>query len=453
MKKVDTSGISLFASVAVCAGIGAAFILAVAVAFICKAVNRPTEEAMPYLINGRGALYQPSASGYGARQAAKGAAAAGAAAGSGKGGGAQLNRKPSHASQSRINLLGAAQPMGRDDSFNNSPSSYESNNHSHQDLSRTHTRGTSSSISQHPFPAAPMAARRPGFGPGGAHPTLPGQVIAPDGSGFTPGQIFRGPGGSTSPGASSFSGGPGGGPGGIGTPSFLNVNPNPSMDLQRPSRDNKRMSMVSMARGPPPATAESRRRSRYSRIGGPDFSAGGGGGGGASGLGSGGMGGMGGGGEGGGGGGGRGNNRLSRKIDSVGPGVLRKSMFLTADAQFPGLEALQRSGSGQGNSYAQQYGQGGGGGGGGGGQQGMFGNVAAQGNGNGHVQGRDGDPLHMRLPPLQFQRPNGGGGGPGPGPGPMMGNGNGAPPGMYRQNSSPVREGVQLDTSNFGRGF
>ncbi|KAK0549689.1 hypothetical protein OC846_001633 [Tilletia horrida] len=314
MIKQDTSGITPFALVAICAGIGAAFILAIAVAFICKAVNRPTEEAMPYLINGRGALYQPSAAGYGARQGA---------GQPGKGGqqqqqqlGGDLTRSPSIASQSRTNLLSGAQPMGRDDSFNTAF------NASNDNLSRTHTRGTSSSISKNPFPGPPMAARRPGFGPGGGHPPLPGQTIAPDGSGFAPGQLFRGPGGSSPlPSPGGYSSGPGG-PGflnGFGQPGFLSVNP--SLDLPRTSREttapnNNRMSMVSMARGPPPATAESRRRSRYSRIGGPDGMTNG--------------------------------NRQSRRIDSVGPGVLRKSMFLNADAQFPGLEALQRTGSNQG---------------------------------------------------------------------------------------------------------
>ncbi|CAD6913969.1 unnamed protein product [Tilletia controversa] len=401
--KVDTSGITPFALVAVCAGIGAAFILAVAVAFICKAVNRPSEEAMPYLINGRGALYQPSAAGYGARQGAGGPAGAGAAGGKGGktapaaagGGKAQLSRTPSHASNSRTNLLGAAQPMGRDDSFTRS---FDGHNNGGSTPERTHNRGTSTSISQHPYPAAPMAARRPGFGPAGGHPTLPGQIIAPDGSGFTPGQPFRSPNGSTSPGAMPYSSGGGPGPGG--SPSFLNVNPNPSMDLARPSRDNKRMSMVSMAHGPPPATAET--------------------------------------------------NRQSRKIDSVGPGVLRKSMFLAADAQFPGLEALQRSGSNQHYPPQQQQQQ----------PQMQQGNyMQGNGDGGGGMTGQDGDPLHMRLPPLQFGRApaagmSNGGGGMAMSTGIGMG-GNGGP--MYRQDQSGMRGGdggaVQLDTSNFGRGF
>ncbi|KAK0535687.1 hypothetical protein OC835_002292 [Tilletia horrida] len=323
MVKQDTSGITPFALVAVCAGIGAAFILAIAVAFICKAVNRPTEEAMPYLINGHGALYQPSAAGYGAQQGnAAAAGKKGAAPGAGAGGSPgrlELSRTASIASHSRTNLLDNAQPMGRDDSFN------QQNN-----FSRTHTRGTSTSISQNPFPAAPLAARRPGFGGGGAHPPLPGQPIAPDGSGFTPGQLFRNPSGGPPGQQSPFAGGAlGGGFSGSSPHAFLNVNPS-AADAPRPSRDTNRMSMVSMARGPPPATAESRRRSRYSRIGGPgpgsgpdgNFGPGGGGGG----------------------------NRQSRRVDSVGPGVLRKSMFLTADAQFPGLEALQRTASKNGSN-------------------------------------------------------------------------------------------------------
>ncbi|KAL9937094.1 hypothetical protein V8E36_004329, partial [Tilletia maclaganii] len=359
----DTSGITAFALVAVCAGIGAAFILALAVAFICKAVNRPTEEAMPYLIHGHGALYQPSAAGYGAGAGASGSGAdgkkGGASGGKGGGGGgkANLGRTPSVASQSRANLLNSAQPMGQDDSFSHQHHGNGNGNSSVNDLSRTHTRGTSSSISQHPFPATPLAARRPGFGPGGGHPTLNGESIAPDGSGFTPGQVFpRSPMGSVGPagpGSSSFSNPNGLGGGGAARASaFLSVKPSmdsggrPSMQHSYSSgstNNNNRMSMISMARGPPPATAESRRRSRYSRIGGPDGGGmghlGGGGGGGSTG-----PGGIGSGGEppmp-----GSRGANRVSRKIDSVGPGVLRKSMFLTGDAQFPGVEALQRTGS------------------------------------------------------------------------------------------------------------
>ena len=172
------------------------------------------------------------------------------------------------------NLLDSASPMGSGGRYTDPDVSAGGSSDSH--TSRTHVRGKSSGVN---FPGPPAAFRRGGGGQ--QHPQLGQQTFhmdsamagpsfsdaAPDGSGFQPGQVFNY--GALNGGAPRM---PTGAPNGYA----------PRQGSLRPT---------SMARGPPPALSRSR-SGRYAQGADP--------------------------------------SRRSR-IDSVGPGTYRKSLYLPED--------------------------------------------------------------------------------------------------------------------------
>ncbi|SPO24515.1 uncharacterized protein UTRI_03784 [Ustilago trichophora] len=296
------------------------FVIFVLIGITCKFANRPRTDNRPQ-IHAKN-MYQPSAAGYGS-------AAASYSAGAYRG-----NESIHDVSSPNAGLLDSAQPMGRggrheeaDDSLgssngignghagsgtnggfgmipSNSASSFSgSDSHRFGPSRGGHARGASSGI-ELPGPAASATFRR---NVSGSHPPVQSSAddsydsphsanglasasIMPDGSGFTPGQIFDhtaanggAPKGSTEmrEHRSSYLAGP---PAGV-LPrrgSLAQANPQ-----QRP-----------YARGPPPATSKNR-RSRYGQgalSSSNDTAA----------------------------------LRRSR-IDSIGPGTYRKSMYLSQD--------------------------------------------------------------------------------------------------------------------------
>lgn len=249
----DTSGLTpveVGLTLAVLLGI---FVLLLFIGGLCKVFNKPRKEARPY-VTGQAKLFQPSAAGYGTRVA---------------------GLKVSEANNihgSRVSLLAGASPMGQSGT---GESSFDTPHSSGQDYfgRAGHSRGQSTGIS---LPGATAASNRRG----GPHPPIQGNSIAPDGSGFKPGQIYNHSSPATSPGPSGYASRPNGmGP--------------PGMEANQKVPSNVGM-------GPPPAV-DSRRRSRYARADG-------------------------------------------RRIDSVGPGVIRKSMFLgPGDEGINGQDGMPRS--------------------------------------------------------------------------------------------------------------
>ncbi|CDS01814.1 uncharacterized protein SPSC_06485 [Sporisorium scitamineum] len=316
-------------------GLIGVFILFVLVGITCKYANRPRADNRPY--NHVKTMYQPSAAGYGS-----------AAANNGGGGTYRGNESMHDVSNPKAGLLDSAQPMGRggryeeaDDSpgssngndngfaargtnggfgmiSSNSASSFRGNesNRFGGPARRGHARGASTGIDL-PGPAASAAFRR---NVSGSHPPihsnpddsydaphtangLLSSSVMPDGSGFTPGQIFdhNAINGGGAPKASaemrehrsSYLGGP---PVGVLPRRTSLVQQNPQ---QRP-----------YARGPPPSSSKNR-RSRYAQNQTSTDSA---------------------------------HARRSR-IDSVGPGTYRKSMFLPNDdstTDFSGGSQMRR---------------------------------------------------------------------------------------------------------------
>ncbi|PWN47610.1 hypothetical protein IE53DRAFT_241233 [Violaceomyces palustris] len=287
LKDRNDSGIDLWVALTLVGGLFGLFLLLVLVSGICKLTNKPRSEAK-HNFQSR-PMYQPSAAGYQA---------------------SSLRNYPERDTpeHSSANLLDSASPMGMGGRYEDGDvSGSQDDDRSHQShpskIPGTHSRGLSSGVN---LPGPPAAVRR---GAGGQHPQLgsyadeydtsrPGQgpSTAPDGSGFQPGQVFD----------YNAVGGPiaamyarQGPPGGGGSSSTGGGNVYPPRSSSNGTgaggphwhRNNK-----SISRGPPPAT-NGNRQSRYAR-----------------------------------------NNanmvdpatRRSR-IDSVGPGTYRKSMFMNDD--------------------------------------------------------------------------------------------------------------------------
>ncbi|SJX63223.1 uncharacterized protein SRS1_14047 [Sporisorium reilianum f. sp. reilianum] len=301
------------------------FILFVLVGITCKYANRPRSDKRPY--NHVKTMYQPSAAGYGS------AAANGANAST-----YRANESTHDVSNPNAGLLDSAQPMGRGGRYEEADDSLGSSNANDNAFAahganggfgmipsasassfsgdestrfggpacRGHARGASTGIDL-PGPAASATFRR---NVSGSHPPvhanpddsydapphsangLLSSSIMPDGSGFTPGQIFDHNvvnGGAPKSSAemrehrTSYLGGP---PVGVLPRRTSLVQQNPQ---QRP-----------YARGPPPSSSKNR-RSRYTQNQSSTDTA---------------------------------TMRRSR-IDSVGPGTYRKSMFLPNDESTP----------------------------------------------------------------------------------------------------------------------
>ncbi|TKY85478.1 hypothetical protein EX895_005640 [Sporisorium graminicola] len=301
------------------------FLLFVLVGITCKFANRPRSDNRTY--NHAKAMYQPSAAGYGSAAAHNGGTSM-----------YRANELMHDVSNPNAGLLDSAQPMGRggryeeaDDSLgssngndsafaarganggfgmipSNSASSFsgDESNRFAGPARRGHARGASTGIDL-PGPAASATFRR---NVSGSHPPvhsnpdnsydaphaangLLSSSVMPDGSGFTPGQIFDHNainGGAPKASAemrehrTSFLGGP---PVGVLPRRTSLVQQTPQ---QRP-----------YARGPPPSSSKNR-RSRYAQQNQSSTDTA--------------------------------NMRRSR-IDSVGPGTYRKSMFLPSDDSTP----------------------------------------------------------------------------------------------------------------------
>lgn len=269
---MDTSGISPITVVALIGGFLAAFAFLCLIGLLLRYTNRPSTSG-GIGVGYSGGLYQPSASGYKSARAAAIAAADGSAP-------LQGGPRPGfmNGNESNMNLLDGASPMG-----------YGGNDYPPTSvpgpggrIPGTHGRAPSSGLG---FPGPPAAARR-GFGGQQSHPNQSGgpssssSSAGPDGGGFRPGQVVGGGGGG------GYSGRPNG-PGGLGAPPSAGPGAVQANHLRYP-------------RGPPPAS-DATRRSRYSRAGGPGV------------------------------------NQADRRsrIDSVGPGTYRKSMYLPPDGTSP----------------------------------------------------------------------------------------------------------------------
>lgn len=184
------------------------FLIFVLIGVTCKFANRPRADQRPQADSK--AMFQPSAAGYGSAAASYG-----------------RNQSMQDVSSPSIGLLGSAQPMGRGgqyeeaaDSSLGSSNGLHGNNRAHGGFGMIpshsagsfsgdeadrfaasrggHARGNSSGI-ELPNPAASSAFRRnvsgshpPVHSPGTESYDLPhsATAFAPDGSGFTPGQIF-----------------------------------------------------------------------------------------------------------------------------------------------------------------------------------------------------------------------------------------------------------------------
>jgi hypothetical protein len=302
------------------------FLLFVLIGITCKFVNRPRADPRPQ--NHPKAMFQPSAAGYGSAAAALGANYRG-------------NESMHDVSNPKAGLLDSAQPMGRGGRYEEADSSLGSSNgygngtpgpnggfgmipsnsagsFSGDDSHRFgaprngHARGASSGI-ELPGPAASAAFRRNVSGshpplhatgddsydaPHSANALIPASSVMPDGSGFTPGQIFD---------HNAINGGAPQGPSEMreARNSYL-AGPPAGVLPRRASLAQHNPQQRSFARGPPPATSKNR-RSRYGQphLGSSNDTAA---------------------------------SRRSR-IDSIGPGTYRKSMFLQQDQDaMPGSE-------------------------------------------------------------------------------------------------------------------
>lgn len=315
IEREQTSSLAAPVVAIILGGLVGIFLLFVLIGITCKFANRPRTASRPQMQSK--AMYQPSAAGYGS-----------AAATATHGGAYRANESIHDVSSPNAGLLDSAQPMGRGGRFQEADSSMGSSNgignlhaangvngafgmipstsassfsgdesHRFGPSRGRHARGASSGI-ELPASAASATFRR---NVSGSHPPIHSNgddsydsphsgSILPDGSGFTPGQIFDHNainGGAPNASAemrenrNSYLGGP---PAGLLPRHGSLAQHNPQ---QRP-----------YARGPPPATSKNR-RSRY------------------------------------------GHNQLSSstdtaparhsRIDSIGPGTYRKSMFLPAD--------------------------------------------------------------------------------------------------------------------------
>lgn len=312
----QTSSLAPLVVIIILGGFIGIFILFVLIGITCKFANRPRTDRRPQLQPK--AMYQPSAAGYGTAAASYGGAYRG-------------NESMHDLSSPNAGLLDSAQPMGRGGRFEEADSSLGSSNeiaianghagnganggfgmipsNSGGSLSRDeshrfgpfrggHARGSSSGI-ELPASAASATFRR---NVSGSHPPIHSNgddsydsphsgSILPDGSGFTPGQIFD---------HNAINGGA--------PKSSAEMRENRSSYLAGPPNDlllprgspaQHNPQARPYPRGPPPATSNNR-RSRYAQAqlsSSTDMAA----------------------------------TRRSR-IDSVGPGTYRKSMFLPAEA-------------------------------------------------------------------------------------------------------------------------
>ncbi|KAF6767529.1 hypothetical protein PSEUBRA_005544 [Kalmanozyma brasiliensis GHG001] len=301
------------------------FFLFVLIGVTCKYVNRPRTDARRQ--PAARAMYQPSAAGYGS-----------AAAGTNPNAAFRPNESMHDLSSPNAGLLTSAQPMGRggryeeaaDDSLSSNGMGHDRvapgvnggygmmPSHSASSFSgdesqrfggprRGHARGASSGI-ELPGPTASATFRR---NVSGSHPPVHSNAddsydsprltngftsasVAPDGSGFTPGALFDHGAYNGAPSKSpndqrdhrtSYLDGP---PAGV-LPRRASLNPPPNNNpQQRP-----------YLRGPPPASSNNRRSRYHQNQSSGDLS---------------GM-------------------RRSR-IDSVGPGTYRKSMFMSQDGSY-----------------------------------------------------------------------------------------------------------------------
>ena len=268
------------------------FALLVLVGTLCKVFNRPSTEAHPYY--GGNGLYHPSAAGYGGGPGSPAAARAAAAGAGGPGSSTNL-LSVEQKYNARASLLGAASPMGAGGS-GSSPH-----------LDDSFGDSSTNSVDDYFGMRKPSAAAGPSHAPHGRNASsnmghsrgessgihLPGPSAARRHGGGASGHHPAMPSGAPSPDGGGFRPGQVVVPAGYGT-----AGPGgPAPQLR------------AAPRGPPPAM-DARRRSKYARADG-------------------------------------------RRIDSVGPGVLRKSMFLTSD-DAPTDAAAQRTSMYAGGSRVQR---------------------------------------------------------------------------------------------------
>ncbi|PWN40194.1 hypothetical protein IE81DRAFT_236229 [Ceraceosorus guamensis] len=279
----DSSGLKPSEVVTVLGTFAVVFLLLLAIGWMCKILNKPSKEAQPYYATS--GLYQPSAAGYGARQPGSSAATK-----------AQTNLAlptPGQEYGARTSLLMAASPMGaggqgygspggsgREDYFSNGPSMANHGRNASSSARGGHARGESSGVR---LPGPSAVARRPMGGASGQHPPLSNGSAPPDGGGFKPGQVFNHS-------ASAYG-------------------------MQGPGGPQHQMRAA--PRGPPPASDQNRRRSRYARQG-------------------------------------------VGAIDSVGPGQIRKSMYMGNEGDDPTSPGRNRA-SKRISRYPSNLGEGGGG--------------------------------------------------------------------------------------------
>lgn len=303
------------------------FLLFVLVGITCKYANRPRSDTRPH--GHAKAMYQPSAAGYGSAAAGYSAAAS-----------------MQDVSSPNVGLLDSAQPMGRggphddgDDSLgssnatppahaalgaigtfgmipSNSAGSFSGDDPRRFGPARTngHARGASSGI-ELPGPAASATFRR---NVSGSHPPIPphsddsydspqpGYAVAsgsilPDGSGFTPGQLFD---------HNAINGGAPKASSEMREHRSSYLRGDPGVLPRRASLVRDQAQQRSYLRGPPPSSSKNRRSRYHQNQPSTDSSA----------------------------------MRRSR-IDSVGPGTYRKSMFLPEgeSAEFANGSQIRRT--------------------------------------------------------------------------------------------------------------
>ena len=225
----ETSSITLLAIIILLGGFVGAFLFCVALSRILAITNRPKAEAFPYQSAGAGSM--------GGSTASLGPAGTGKGAAKGQMFQPSLSMNGRHGSFSakadsiQMGLLNSAAPMaGRSPSSDDIASGYGQAPIAMAGQSNGgHQRGASSGLG---FPGPPSAARRgPGAAAGQAHPPLhsgPGDgastgfSAAPDGAGFQPGQLFQA-----------------GGNAGPRLRNPLHVGPPPASDARRQSRYNR----------------------------------------------------------------------------------------------------------------------------------------------------------------------------------------------------------------------
>lgn len=266
--KLQTSGLTLFEVAIILGGLAGLFVLAVFIGLILKFANRPKTEARHPQYTPKG-MYQPSAAGYGT-----------------------ATPRPEDSfhdiSSAKAGLLDSAVPMGHGGIYEDADSSMSSGGYhpsaddARRPLARGHTRGASTGIDI----SAPSAAfRRNASGqhpPIGANHAFDGPQYstrggyasdrAPDGSGFVPGQPINQ--------SAVFGSPPRNAPQGIIHARQASLNPN---GQPRPSN-----------RGPPPSTTRTR-PGRYANASQDSTAT---------------------------------NGTRRSRIDSIGPGTYRKSMYL-----------------------------------------------------------------------------------------------------------------------------